>query len=96
MDLGICRNSNSFFFLGGGAVRWGHKSVKLTVSLLSVLLIDVLYCLENAFASCRLCLYIWLLGAKAPTGTLPPRFRWGTGLQFPDPLCQPYLQTLPT
>ena len=36
-------------------------------------LINVLYCLENAFVRCRLHMYFWLLGAstQTPTGALP-------------------------
>jgi len=60
--------------------------VKLTAMLISVLF-NVLYCLENAFVSCRLCMYICYVW-------LSPWPRWGTSV--PRPLRSHYLQILAT
>ena len=50
-----------------------------------------LYCFENAFVSCRLCMWLYLAsGSAAPqtfSGALSPN---------PDSLCLPHLQTLAT
>jgi len=78
MDLGICKNLQSF------GVAWGglglEDSAQRTCCLVCYLN-SVLYCLENAFVSRRLRVCIWFLGV---TGVLP----------YPKPLCPPYLQSL--
>jgi len=56
---------------------WGCKAIVCY-------LINVLYCSENMFVSCRLSIYVWLQ---------PP----DTAREVsPEPLCPPYLQTLAT
>jgi len=63
------------------------------------MVINVLYCFENAFNSCTLCQSGFWYG---PYGALPPEL-WGLGFWIPlkdfdpaEPLCQTYLSTLAT
>ena len=52
--------------------------------------------MENAFVSCRLCLYIWFLRLRLCPQTSPGLYPWTPLREFPDSLCPPYLQTLAT
>ena len=54
---------------------------------------NVLYCGENSFISCRLCVNIWPPGLY-PRPSDPNRGSYPVGLPYPNPLYPPYLQTL--
>ena len=70
---------------------------RIGLPVLMCCIINVLYCLENAFVRCRLHMYIWLLRALLPghhhRGSAPGP-RWGTSPTMLS--CLPYLQTLAT